>query len=78
MNPLFCKKEMKNFLPLVKLNCHDNFHRVITRYVSRSVFQLAFLAVFLHCPCPNTYFAYLITAHAVPKTNQHFPTMRES
>ena len=31
MNPLFFGKKMKNFLPFVKLNCHDNFHRVIDR-----------------------------------------------
>ena len=29
MNPLFFGKKMKNFLPFVKLNCHDNFHRVV-------------------------------------------------
>ena len=29
MNPLFFEKKKKIFLPFVKLNCHDNFHRVI-------------------------------------------------
>ena len=29
VNHLFSRKKMVDFLPLVKLKCHDNFHRVL-------------------------------------------------
>ena len=32
MNHLFLRKKMVDFLPLVKLKCHDNFDRVINLF----------------------------------------------
>ena len=39
VNQAFLEKKMLDFLPLVKLKCHDNSHRVLFCFITTVVFD---------------------------------------
>ena len=49
MNHAFLEKKMVDFLPLVKLKCHDNFHRVVIIFLNiyehNQIFNLTKLTI---------------------------------